>query len=181
MKELPSQYGWLNNVPCPAHLRKAISLYGLQETKGARSNPEILSWARELGGEVFRWYDADDKPWCGLFVAICLKRSRRQPPVGINALRALQYVHWGVFVHPKHYGVGDLATFSRKGGGHVGFLVGEDMECYHVLGGNQSDGVNIARIQKSRLVAVTRPEYVNFKPMALPSLTPSGKISENEA
>ncbi len=181
MQALPKTYMWLNDQAGPRHLREALKLYGVLETKGARNTPEILSWARELGGEVFGWYDSDDKPWCGLFVAVCLKRARRLPPVGINALRALQYAKWGVFVHPKHYAVGDLATFTRKGGGHVGFLVGQDHECYHVLGGNQSDGVNITRIKKERLYAVTRPEYVNFKPMPLPLLNPSGKISVNEA
>ena len=35
--------------------------------------------------------------------------------------------------------LGDILTFKRNGGGHVGLYVGEDKDCYHVLGGNQGN------------------------------------------
>ncbi len=44
--------------------------------------------------------------------------------------------------------LGGIAAFWRDspGGwqGHVDFLIGEDAEACHVLGGNQSDSVNIS-------------------------------------
>jgi len=76
----------------------------------------------------------------------------------------------------------------RSGGGHVGFYVGEDdrtvsgKPCYHVLGGNQSDAVTIARIDKDRMRAC-RQFFRNGKPDNVRPviLAARGKISEDEA
>jgi hypothetical protein len=49
-------------------------------------------------------------------------------------------------------GLGTILVFSRGSGGHVGVYMGEDSTHYHVLGGNQSDRVSVARIPKTRLL-----------------------------
>lgn len=54
----------------------------------------------------------------------------------------------------------DVMIFQRQGGGHVGLYVGEDADCFHVLGGNQSAAVTITRIAKARLFAVQQPSYL---------------------
>ena len=79
-------------------------------------------------------------------------------------------------------GLGDVLVFSRNGGGHVGFYVGEDTTHYHVLGGNQSDSVNIARIAKNRLFGIRRAEY-NNKPKGVIKviLDADGAVSTNES
>ncbi len=41
---------------------------------------------------------------------------------------------------------------------HVGLYAGEDDTHYNVLGGNQSNSVSVARIEKSRLVAIRWPK-----------------------
>ena len=51
-----------------------------------------------------------------------------------------------------------MLVFTRPGGGHVGFYVGEDAAAYHILGGNQGDAVTIVRIVKSRYIARRWPE-----------------------
>lgn len=181
MSLLPPQYGWLNNETGTAPLKEAIKLYGIAEIKGGQHNPEILAWADEVNPTIGAWYDSDEKAWCGLFVALCLKRAGFVPPSGFNALRALEYAKYGTFVHPRHYSVGDIGVFGRQGGGHVGFLVGEDHECYHVLGGNQGDRVCVTRIQKHRLVCVVRAQPAALNLRKLPKLRPSGGISQNEA
>lgn len=76
------------------------------------------------------------------------------------------------------------AAFSgqRPGGGHVGFYVAEDRDCFHVLGGNQHDAVSIARIERSRCVAMRRPAYAVTPTSAVPiHVAPDGDVSENEA
>jgi hypothetical protein len=78
--------------------------------------------------------------------------------------------------------LGDVLVFVRNGGGHVGLYVGEDETAFHVLGGNQSDAVNIKRIAKRRLYAARWPTYraepVNVRQIPL---APNGALSANEA
>lgn len=156
---------------------EALSLFGVQEVSGAADNPRILAWAKEIDvDDVLRH---DSTPWCGLFVGLCAKRATW--PVVKNPLWALNWSRWGVGVPRPE--LGDVLTFKREGGGHVGMYVGEDNVAYHVLGGNQSDSVKIARIEKARLVAARRPEWriaepPNRRPVRL---SVSGRLSVNEA
>jgi hypothetical protein len=73
-------------------------------------------------------------------------------------------------------------VFSRGSAGHVGFAVGQDARALHVLGGNQSDAVTIARIDKSRLLGARWPATFS-RPVTtrLPDMTPGGTLSTNEA
>jgi uncharacterized protein (TIGR02594 family) len=136
---------------------QANSLMGTREWSGEANNPIILKWAVELGGEVQRDYRHDSIPWCGLFTAIVAKRSGLTPPVA--PLWALNWAKWEAPVEPAY---GAWLAFSRSGGGHVGFYVGEDAYAYHVLGGNQSDMVNITRVSKSQLRGSRWPKaYLN--------------------
>ena len=75
-----------------------------------------------------------------------------------------------------------MLVFVRNGGGHVGLYVGEDATAYHVLGGNQSDGVTITRVAKERCIAARRLYAVaapsNVRPVQIGA---SGPLSTNEA
>jgi cell wall-associated NlpC family hydrolase len=92
--------------------------------------------------------------------------------------------NWAKFGKAADKGqLGDVLVFRRAyGSGHVGLYVGEDYGAYHVLGGNQSDGVTITRIAKDRCISVRRPPYhkapVTAKPMLLAA---TGILSVNEA
>ena len=79
--------------------------------------------------------------------------------------------------------LGDILVFKRDGGGHVGFYIGEDNDCYHVLGGNQSNAMNVTRILKSRLFQARRTAWSIAQPANVRKiiLDPKGKISTNEA
>lgn len=94
---------------------------------------------------------------------------------------AKSWANFGVKKNKNAAELGDILTFSRDGGGHVGFYVGEDSECFHVLGGNQGDAVSIVRISKDRLFSVNAPKY-NNKPANVRKiyLTSDGKVSSNE-
>jgi uncharacterized protein (TIGR02594 family) len=167
-------YEWLHLEPSPRHLLKAVELLGIREVVGTKHNPVIMSWAEELS---LTQYTADETPWCGLFMAIIMKRSERITPK--NPLWALSWADWGVaVVEPM---LGDVLTFKRNGGGHVGLYVGEDKYFYHVLGGNQGNSVSIVRIDKTRLYKPRRPAYSvtpwNVRKILLPE---QGAISTNE-
>jgi uncharacterized protein (TIGR02594 family) len=173
---LPKAYQWLAQEPAPRHLLKAVELFGVTETVGSVNNPVIMGWAKELGLE--KVYTADSIPWCGLFVSVVILRAGRQPVE--QPLWALNWNKFGVQVTTPM--LGDVLTFSRNGGGHVGLYVGEDSTAYHVLGGNQGDKVCVSRIAKSRLSQARRPQY-NSQPENIRKviLASNGALSTNEA
>ena len=57
--------------------------------------------------------------------------------------------------------LGAVMVFWRKapdsGLGHVGFYFAEDEASYHILGGNQSNMVNVARLRRDRLLTARWP------------------------
>jgi uncharacterized protein (TIGR02594 family) len=175
--KLPAEYQWLGLEDGPRHLLKAIELYGTQEIVGSKHNPVIMGWAKETGLQSV--YTADEIPWCGLFIAVIMKRADRQPVK--DPLWAANWNNFGVKV--KIPMLGDVLTFTRQGGGHVGLYIGEDNSAYYVLGGNQGNKVSIVRILKSRLSQVRRPIY-NIQPRNVRRIlidTKGGELSTNEA
>jgi cell wall-associated NlpC family hydrolase len=96
----------------------------------------------------------------------------------------MKITNWNKFgTRQKVAMLGDVLTFTRKSGGHVGIYVGEDDVCYHILGGNQSNMVNITRIAKNRLSQIRRTSWKIAQPanVRVIKLNPNGFISENEA
>ena len=65
--------------------------------------------------------------------------------------------------------------------GHVGFYWAEDDLNYHVLGGNQSDSVSVARVRKSRLLGARWPKSVAPRNMRRMLTGAMIEVSENEA
>jgi uncharacterized protein (TIGR02594 family) len=139
-------------MPEPRWLIRAREYLGVRETPGAANNPTILGWAKKIGGWVAGWYKSDGTAWCGLYVGAVMSEFGFTLPK--NPLGALQ---WAEFGKPCKPVVGAVMVFTRKGGGHVGFYVSEDETTFHILGGNQSDAVTIARIAKDRFVAARWP------------------------
>lgn len=165
----------------PAWLTAARAKLGTREAAGSANSATILGWAKRLGTKVLGMvYNADSVPWCGLFVATCMQE------VGIAtapiAVRAKSWATWGLRLRPERVAPGAVLVFEREGGGHVGFYVGEDVNAYHVLGGNQGDRVCITRIAKERCVAIRWPEGepVIGKPVPMKAIA-GVPLSSNEA
>lgn len=177
MTQLLPAYRWLHDVgPLPRMVVEALKLYGTIETPGQVNNATILAWAKETG--LQRVYTADSIPWCGLFMAVVAQRAGKA--LVSSPLWALSWSKFGIAGGQPR--LGDILTFKRNGGGHVGLYIGEDSTCYHVLGGNQSDAVTITRIRKERLHAVRRYYAVGMPASAKPYvLASTGTVSENEA
>lgn len=176
---MPKQYQWLNNIKEPPRiLTEAMRAMGVHEKLGRGSNPTIMQWAKRTGmGNV---YTDDSIPWCGLFMAYAVMQAGFDAPV--NPLWARNWLTFGRDASGDA-SLGDVLVFTRGKSGHVGIYVGEDRDCYHVLGGNQSDSVMIKRIAKARCIGHRRCKWrinqpAGVKPIHLP---PSGKISTNEA
>ena len=169
-------YEFLKKTTAPKVLVQAIKLIGTKEIVGKEHNPTILEWAKEL--DLEKTYNKDEIAWCGLFVAICVHRARFEVVKG--PLWALNWAKYGNAVDVPM--LGDVLTFKRNGGGHVGFYVGEDSKCFHVLGGNQNNQVNVIRIEKSRLHKARRTAWKIAQPAQVKviKLTAKGTISKNE-
>lgn len=148
-------YEWLDKEPGPKMLIEGLKLYGTKEITGKGNSPVILDWAKETG--LTKQYSNDEVPWCGLFMALIAKRAGK--PVPDQPLWALNWQKFGVKANTAM--LGDVIVLKRPTGGHVGLYVGEDDVAYHVLGGNTSNQVMIARIDKNRVYAVRRPIYTN--------------------
>lgn len=134
----------------------AANYVGLKEIPGARSNKTIIEWAENIGGWVEDYYTNDDIPWCGLFVAECMKENNINITIK-NPLSAKAWADFGEQTEPKF---GAIMVFTRSGGGHVGFYISEDDDAFHILGGNQSNQVNVTRVSKGRFLEARWPtEY----------------------
>jgi uncharacterized protein (TIGR02594 family) len=182
---LPTRYYWLNKIGLlPRTISEGLKLHGITEVVGRGSNRTIMSWRDELnkaGAGTITGYTDDDIPWCGLFAAIVVyRRVWNIREVVSSPLWARNWTTYGHAV--RKAALGDVLVFTRGKGGHVGFYIGEDSACYHVLGGNQSNAVTITRIQKSRCIARRRPAYMTMPPSVRPYiLAATGTISTNEA
>lgn len=176
---LPGGYEWLGGLgQLPKMVTLALELYGTLEVAGAGNSPTILAWARETHLDA-DGYTADSVPWCGLFMALVAQRSGY--PVPKHPLWALNWQGFGEVAHQPC--LGDVLVFLREGGGHVGLYIAEDRDAYHVLGGNTSDAVKIARIAKTRLRAARSPVYRIGRPASSRPyiVTAKGGLSQNEA
>ena len=135
-------------------MKTARESIGLKEVAGPKHNTKIQAWLAKPGA----WWRDDETPWCGTFVAHCLREAGH--PVPKHWYRALAWKDYGSNLRPTHVCEGAILVFARAGGGHVGFYVGEDRFYYRVLGGNQQNAVNVMRIAKSRCVAIRWPKGV---------------------
>lgn len=170
-------YEWLKNEKAPKVLVEAVKMLGTKEVVGTKHNPVILGWAKELG--LQNVYNSDEIPWCGLAIAYACHKAKVQ--VVDKPLWALSWSKWGTEVTSPM--LGDILTFTRNGGGHVGIYVGEDQLCYHVLGGNQGNAMNVTRIAKPRLYRARRTAWKIAQPSSVRKiyLDAKGEVSTNEA
>lgn len=164
----------------PLWLSVARAFYGLQERVGPGSNPVIIRWAKDLHAPS--WFDDDDKAWCALFAnRVLLACQLPLSGSGFELLRAASFETWGRgLVGPA---LGAVLVFTRSGGAHVGFYLGERHDAYFVLGGNTGNAVTAAWIAKERLAATRWPQLATPLPQAAPILlADSGvPVSKNEA
>ena len=159
----------------PVWLGIARKYIGIREIPGPKHNATIMGWLSRLKS----WIRDDETPWCGTFVAAVMQEAGLPYPKEYP--RAKAWGDYGSRLRTHVLAPGAILVFARQGGGHVGFYVGEDRDCYHVLGGNQGNAVSTTRIAKVRCIATRWPkgQPVNGKPVWLKA---NGMpVSENEA
>lgn len=112
-------------------------------------NPRIIEYhkATKLAAVT------DEVPWCSAFVCWCLEKSGHE---STHSASARSFLKWGVALEKPE--IGCIVIFDRGNGmGHVGFYMGEEDRGIFVLGGNQSNCVNISMYNKSKLLGYRWP------------------------
>lgn len=137
---------------------------GIQEVAGSTANPAILAMLR-LDAE---WPEDDSVPWCSAFMnyvfwLLNLPRSR--------SLRARSWLNVGFAVGSLWLAERghDVVVLKRGGGdqpgpevikapGHVGLFhsYDDDNGVVKILGGNQSDSVNVKSYSIDRILSIQR-------------------------
>ena len=159
----------------PSWLKRARAFVGLREVPGRATAPIISKWLVMLRA----WWSDDETPWCGVFAAAVMRLEGFDPPQ--RWYRARAWLDFGTPI--REPALGCVVVFERKGGGHVGFVVGNDEAGrLMVLGGNQGNAVTIAPFDRSRVLGYRWPT-TNLAPGGpLPLVASRGaKPSINEA
>jgi uncharacterized protein (TIGR02594 family) len=130
----------------------ACSYYGLKEVKGEKHNPQILDFFNEIGHQ---WVQTDETAWCAAFVNFCcLKAIGKQT----GKLNARSFLKFGI--ETNHPVPGDIVVIWRESiaswKGHVGFYINHDKDNVYILGGNQSNQVNVTAYPIDRVLSYRR-------------------------
>ncbi|AGH31953.1 baseplate hub subunit and tail lysozyme [Vibrio phage PWH3a-P1] len=120
-------------------------------------------------------FSASKIPWCSGAACAWMERA------GIKSPRtdgAKNWLGWGVELEEPAYG--SVAVFTRQGGAHVGFVVGEDYNGnLLIVGGNQSNEVNVKSFAKSRVSGYRFP--TGYTPNYVLPVGDATELSNNEA
>ena len=133
----------------PAWISVAEAEIGTKEIAGSRHNPRIIEYHSTTSGR----FTNDETAWCASFVNWVLKQAGQS---GTNNALALSFKNYGTKLERPAYG--SIAVLSYGGGrGHVGFVVGRQGNRLLLLGGNQSNAVNVKAFGTGQIVAYVVP------------------------
>ncbi len=158
--------GWVRNKYLSAVLDKDLSLpgdppwmaiasseVGVKEYSGNGENPRIVEYLRSTN---LRAADSarDETPWCSGFVNWCVEKSGY---AGTDSAWARSWLNWGsTITKPRH---GCIVVFKRDvNNGHVGFYLGATATGIKLLGGNQSNAVNVSSYKKTDVLGYRLPQ-----------------------
>ncbi len=153
----------------------ALRKRGLHE---GRDNDDLREFLKSDGKTLG---DPARLPWCGDFVETCIAVSLPEAILPGNPYLARNWMKFGATVDPCF---GSILVFwrgSRSGTkGHVGFYYSEDADNYHVFGGNQSNKVSVAALDKSRLLGARMPTVGGPYPRKIVKSGSDFALSTNE-
>lgn len=120
---------------------------GIDEITGAdRHNPRIVEYH-----QTTTLHSMDDEtPWCSSFVNWCMMKAGQKRT---KSAAARSWLKWGKPLEAPQLGC--VVVFSRPPkptSGHVAFFAKKDRDRILVLGGNQSNQVNISSYPAAKLL-----------------------------
>lgn len=132
--------------------KRALTQYGVKEIVGEIDNVQVLRYFMVSGHS---WVKNDELAWCSAFVNWCAREEFYESTGKLNARSWLDVGH--IVKTPE---IGDLVILWRKEKngpyGHIGFYINEVNGFIYILGGNQSNMVNISAYHKNRLLGYRR-------------------------
>ncbi len=129
---------------------------GQKEKAGSEHNPKIVEYHSTTGKSK-----DDETAWCSSFVNWVMNKAGQG---GTNSAMAVSWAKWGKKVTKPAYGCIAVIDWDGPGPGwkgHVGFVVGMKGSSILLLGGNQSNAVNISSFGTSKVIAYIYPS--NFE------------------
>ena len=129
----------------------AYAEMGVKEISGPDSNPQVEKYHETTTMGTCQ----DDVPWCASFVSYCMEASgsKAVQDANIHSARARDWLGWGYPIDTPVPGC--VVVFSRPpnpASGHVGFYDQTSDGQVYVLGGNQSNEVNITGYAEDRVL-----------------------------
>ena len=148
---LAHMYDDLFGLELPSRLPKWVDIglkeIGVHEIKGSHHNQRVIEYmnATKWG----KWVHDDETPWCAGFIGWCMVQAGYEKQIPDYSLGAKSWLNFGVKVSEPVLGA--IAIKSRRGGGHVGIVVGisNGGKYLYILGGNQGDQVSVRKYPKS--------------------------------
>jgi uncharacterized protein (TIGR02594 family) len=142
----------VDSIKKPRWLEIAEQEIGQSEVPGKEANQKIV----EYHSKTLLAATSDEVPWCSSFVNWCMDKAGYK---GTNSAASRSWINWGIETEPK---LGAIVILQRGDAklkqGHVGFVVNLDPIFVHVLGGNQSNSVNVSRYFKWKVLAYRWPK-----------------------
>jgi len=90
--------------------------------------------------------------WCAEFMNLVERKLGRS---GTGSAMAKSYANYGRRVSSPR--PGDIAVLSRRGGGHVGYVMSVQGNKVKLISGNHGRKVGIGTYSRSRVIAFVRP------------------------
>lgn len=137
----------------PSWIQIAEAEIGTKEnTSKTEHDPRVMEYHATTGIT-----NNDETPWCSSFVNWVMRKAGKG---GTNNAMAISWKKYGKKVDKPAYGAIAVIDWDGPGPGwkgHVGFVVGKQGSKLLILGGNQSNAVNVKSFGTSKIVAYVFP------------------------
>lgn len=156
-------------APMPPWMAEMHRRMGLHEVSNNSMLQKFLRIGSYLGNPA-------NLPWCGDAVESCFAKVLPDEPLPSNPFFAQNWRHFGRDVVVPAVGSVGVIRWSASAG-HIGFVAGVSGSRVNLLGGNQSNAINIRSFPRSAFIAFRWP--VSFPVQSYPALkgdavTPAG-------
>lgn len=127
----------------------ALGELGVEEIAGDQDNPRIIEYLNSTNLDA-ESRSADETAWCSAFVNWCVEQAGF---AGTDSAAARSWLQWGdALESPRQGCIAVLSRGAHSWTGHVGFFMGRGNGTVRLLGGNQSNRVNVSEYGDSRIL-----------------------------
>lgn len=145
-------------------LIKSLDHYGLTEVPGPGSNPRLLNIIKS----ELDWVEDDSKiAWCAIYMTHLFRGDVYEDHIPKDPYAARSWLTVGCDIPIELAEAGDIVVLWRNSisdwRGHVGLFINHTEDGrVRLLGGNQSNSVNISIYPESRILSVRRVYITDF-------------------